>query len=131
MPRFLRTAGFGSVLAFHLFIGGTVLSALLNPLLWIVFLFIVFSGPDGPGDPLACVSGASLIVSNGLLTILAMAGSRSSGDPRLAPHGLMVAAYWLLVSIAAYRGLWHLFTRPFHWEKTAHGLNPAHGVRHG
>jgi hypothetical protein len=25
-------------------------------------------------------------------------------------------------SIAAYKGLWQLFTKPFYWEKTTHGL---------
>ena len=33
------------------------------------------------------------------------------------------AAIASLISIAAYRGLWHLITKPFHWEKTAHGLS--------
>jgi hypothetical protein len=33
--------------------------------------------------------------------------------------------YWLLISVAAYRGLWHLIVKPFHWEKTTHGLSSA------
>jgi hypothetical protein len=27
-----------------------------------------------------------------------------------------------MISVAGYRGLWQLFTRPFFWEKTEHGV---------
>jgi hypothetical protein len=27
-----------------------------------------------------------------------------------------------MLSIAAYKGLWQLVSRPFYWEKTNHGL---------
>jgi hypothetical protein len=27
------------------------------------------------------------------------------------------------MSVAAYKGLWQLVTRPFYWEKTAHGIS--------
>jgi hypothetical protein len=30
--------------------------------------------------------------------------------------------YWLMHSIAAYKGLWQLIYKPFYWEKTNHGL---------
>ena len=35
---------------------------------------------------------------------------------------LTVPAYWILMSIAAYKGLWQLIHNPFFWEKTHHGL---------
>jgi len=31
--------------------------------------------------------------------------------------------YWLLISLAAYRALLQLITRPFYWEKTEHGVS--------
>jgi hypothetical protein len=31
------------------------------------------------------------------------------------------AAYWLLISMAAYRALWQFATARFEWEKTEHG----------
>ena len=52
-----------------------------------------------------------------------VSGSARRGDGKLAPYGLTVAVYWLLISVAGYRGLWHLIIKPFHWEKTAHGLS--------
>jgi hypothetical protein len=47
---------------------------------------------------------------------------RRRGWKSLAPYGFTVTFYWALVSIAAWRALWQLVTRPFHWEKTAHGV---------
>lgn len=31
-------------------------------------------------------------------------------------------AYFLLAALAAYRGLFDMLSRPFHWEKTQHGI---------
>jgi hypothetical protein len=36
---------------------------------------------------------------------------------------LLSPIYWVLISIAAWKGLIQLFTNPFHWEKTRHGLD--------
>jgi cellulose synthase/poly-beta-1,6-N-acetylglucosamine synthase-like glycosyltransferase len=46
----------------------------------------------------------------------------------LARAGLITAvlttpAYALLASVATYRAIWQLFSRPHHWEKTPHGLS--------
>lgn len=32
-------------------------------------------------------------------------------------------AYWVLISIGAWKGAWQLITKPFYWEKTRHGLD--------
>ena len=42
---------------------------------------------------------------------------------KLAPYALTVPFYWLLQSIAAYKGLWQLIRNPFYWEKTTHGIS--------
>lgn len=123
----IRQVGIGGFLAFQLFVGGAVLSALINPILWAIFAlsyavpFPIFG--NFPGDALGYTSAVGAIGSNGLLTYLAVAGPARRGDPKLAPYGLTVAIYWMLISIAGYRGLWHLVTKPFHWEKTTHGLS--------
>jgi len=44
---------------------------------------------------------------------------------RLVPVTLLIPVYWLLMSIAAYKALWQLITKPFYWEKTSHGLSTA------
>lgn len=41
---------------------------------------------------------------------------------KLLPYVPMLPAYYVLVSIAAWRGLAELVHKPFRWNKTAHGL---------
>jgi hypothetical protein len=43
------------------------------------------------------------------------------GQARLALSALFMPLCWLLVSAAAYRAVWQLFTDPYGWEKTEHG----------
>jgi hypothetical protein len=121
--RLARRAGLGGFCAFQLFIGGGIVFALANPLLWAAFLASALLGVralDGFGH----VPGASLLANNLLLTYLAMIspGRRGRGD--LAPYGLTVIAYWAFVSLAGYRALAQLATKPFFWEKTTHGVTP-------
>ena len=127
----IKQVGLGGFLAFQLFIGGAVLSALVNPILWAIFAAsCVWPVPmfgDLPDNTLGYVSAAGALGCNGLLTYLAVAGPARRGEGALAPYGLTVSIYWLLISVAAYRGLWQLVTKPFHWEKTTHGLS---GSRH-
>jgi hypothetical protein len=35
---------------------------------------------------------------------------------------LLNPVYWTLHSIASYKALWQLLTKPHYWEKTVHGL---------
>jgi hypothetical protein len=32
--------------------------------------------------------------------------------------------YWILISLAAWKGAWQLAFNPFYWEKTTHALAP-------
>jgi cellulose synthase/poly-beta-1,6-N-acetylglucosamine synthase-like glycosyltransferase len=119
--------GVGGFASFQLFIGGSVLLALVNPLLWTIFALScvlplpIFGGFHG--DLVSYASAAGAIGSNGLLTFLAISGPIRRGRAELAPYGLTVTLYWLLISVAGYRALWQLLTKPFHWDKTTHGLS--------
>jgi hypothetical protein len=31
--------------------------------------------------------------------------------------------YWIMISCGAWRGFFQLFSNPFYWEKTIHGLD--------
>jgi cellulose synthase/poly-beta-1,6-N-acetylglucosamine synthase-like glycosyltransferase len=42
----------------------------------------------------------------------------------LLPYCLLMPFYWLLISFGAWKGFIQLFTNPFYWEKTIHGLDP-------
>jgi len=118
----ISNTGLRGFCAFQLFIGGAVLSALVNPLLWAVCIASCVGSWPMQGD-LAFLPVIGAMGSNGVLIGLAAVASARGSDGRCSPYALTVTAYWLLISIAAYRGLWHLLTKPFHWEKTAHGAN--------
>ena len=125
-PRqLLRTAGLGGFLGFQLFVGGTVLSALLNPILWLLFLMSCCAKLPMLHflDVASPVSGFGLLLGNALFAYLAMLGPHRRGWVDLSPYALTAPAYWLLISVAAYRALWHLVRKPWLWEKTAHGLD--------
>jgi len=130
-----KRVGIRGVAVIQLFIGGVVWSALVNPVLWLVFLFSCFQAHATAGthvlETLARVSGLGLLTANTLLAGLAVTGARRAKLFAVVPYGLTFMLYWMLVSIAAYRGLWQLIFRPFFWEKTPHGQHRAHGVPGG
>lgn len=124
---FARTgpAGFA---AFQLFVGGTVLTGLLNPVLWALFVWWLAAGGDPAmalPEPVAALAMVSLAAGNGLFIYLAMIGPLRRRWYGLSLYGLTAFAYWALVSVAAWRALFQLIFAPFYWEKTTHGLTRA------
>jgi cellulose synthase/poly-beta-1,6-N-acetylglucosamine synthase-like glycosyltransferase len=116
-----RRTGWRGLISLQLFLGGAVSSALLNPLLLLIFVHsCLFRSPAD--NSVTTVSAAALLIGNAVLTWLAVIAPRRRGWKSLAPYGFTVTFYWALVSIAAWRALWQLATRPFYWEKTAHGV---------
>jgi cellulose synthase/poly-beta-1,6-N-acetylglucosamine synthase-like glycosyltransferase len=123
----LRTSGPLGFLGFVFFIGGTVLSSLLNPVFWVLYLVwlaVATSGFD-PVFPelLLFLSLFNLLAGNGAFIFLHMLAPIRRGWLHLVPYSLTVAGYWVLMSIAAYKALWQLLRNPFYWEKTQHGVS--------
>lgn len=131
--RLLRHAGVSGFLGFQLFVGGTFLTALLNPLMWAVFLYSVLFGSVPYAGFLSAPSAdfalLGLVAGNVLFTYLAMLGPYRRGWLDLTPQGFTAPFYWALISAASYRGLWHLFVKPWHWEKTHHGRSRQPPIR--
>ena len=121
----LRNAGVGGFIGFQLFVAGTFLSALLNPLLWGIFLFSQFHSHtvSGAEHSIAHASLFGLALGNSLFAYLAMFSPARRGWLELAPYGLTAPLYWLLISCAGIRGLIQLCLRPWYWDKTPHGLS--------
>jgi cellulose synthase/poly-beta-1,6-N-acetylglucosamine synthase-like glycosyltransferase len=123
----LRTTGPLGFLGFVFFIGGTVLSGLLNPVFWLLYLIWLVAASSG-FDPLfpqllLFLSLFNLLAGNGAFVFLLMLAPIRRGWLHLVPFSLTVLGYWVLISIAAYRGLWQLLRNPFYWEKTQHGVS--------
>ncbi|MCF8475420.1 MAG: glycosyltransferase [Pseudolabrys sp.] len=125
--QLIRKTGLLGFLGFVFFIGGTVLSGLLNPLFWllyIVWLLLAWSGVEDVFPQfLLLISLCNLLAGNGAFIFLSMIAPLRRGWLSLIPYSLTVFAYWVLISIAAYKALWQLIHSPFYWEKTRHGVS--------
>jgi cellulose synthase/poly-beta-1,6-N-acetylglucosamine synthase-like glycosyltransferase len=123
----VRSTGLGGALGFAFFVGGTVLSALLNPLYWAMLLVWSYSHTTGFDDLfppfLRYLSLFNLLAGNGAFIYLTMLAPLRRKWIDLVPYSLTVVAYWALMSVAAYKALWQLVYKPFYWEKTQHGLS--------
>jgi glycosyltransferase XagB len=129
----MRRAGILGFLGFVFFIGGTVLAGLLNPIFW-VFYGIWVAASAANFDPifpqfLLFLCLFNLLAGNGAFTYLLMLGPIRRGWLELIPFSLTLLGYWVLISVAAYRGLWQLIRDPFFWEKTQHGLSRHSAAR--
>ena len=122
-----RTIGPAGVFGFVAFIGGTFLSGLLNPIFWATFLAWLVLGSDVVGEAFPPVilylALLNLLAGNGLLIYLTMVAPFRRRWSDLAPWGLTVVGYWVLMTIASYKALGQLVFNPFYWEKTQHGLS--------
>lgn len=122
-----RDVGLRGLAAIELFLGGAVWSALVNPVLWVIFAASCAFAQHGVHahlmESLARITGLGLLAANALLAALSANGARATGRLSAAARALSYILYWILISAAAYRALPQLVLRPFHWEKTPHGAD--------
>lgn len=123
--RFWREAGWRGVLTLNLTVGGGVLSALMHPLLWLTLGWTAGSALAGHGKaapaPAAWLYGMSIAAGYLGSAAVALIGLKRREKLRLGWWLLAMPAYWICLSIAAWRALWQLVRKPHHWEKTEHG----------
>lgn len=122
----LRTIGPMGVVGFTFFVAGTMLSGLLNPLFWLVFIITLVAEINTQSlfpTSLLYISLFNLLAGNGLYMFLMMLAPYRRNWLHLVPISLTVFWYWVLMSVAAWKATWQLFTKPFYWEKTVHGLS--------
>lgn len=124
--RLMAKIGLARFLSFVLLIGGTpatflgvlpfyvlTLMTLLLPTQFISQIFPTW---------VLWLTLLNFIVGNAIMVYLSMMGPFKRGAFNLILWSLLNPIYWILHSIAAYKGLWQLLTRPHYWEKTDHGL---------
>ena len=126
--RLLADLGFIGFASFQLVVGGSVLAALIHPLVLAGFLYCYFAGLPffGSNGPLittlAWVYGAALVAGYLTSIILGLRGLKRRRLLRAAWWLMAVPLHWLLLSAAAWRALYQLMRDPQRWEKTEHGL---------
>jgi cellulose synthase/poly-beta-1,6-N-acetylglucosamine synthase-like glycosyltransferase len=124
--QLLNDVGLKGFLSFQLMVGGTFIF-LINPLFWALttIFFLTEAGVIQDLFPgwVYFLAAAQLFLGNFVFMYLGMAASARRGYFSLAPYALMLPLYWGLMSLAAWKGFLQLFTNPFYWEKTEHGLD--------
>jgi glycosyltransferase XagB len=127
--RLYREMGFSGFLAFQGYFAGIIVSALAHPLFYLLLLHDVLSGVLAEarltplGAPFWIIASFNFAGGYAASLVLGWAAIRARQMKGVSAHVLLIPAYWILVSFAAYRALRQLFTAPFFWEKTEHGLS--------
>ena len=126
--NFHRKLGFWNSLQFHLLIGGTFISQLVNPLYWIMTLLWLFVRPAGLDQffptSIFAMGSFCLFVGNFIFVYTSAIACVRRGVGELAKYSLFMPFYWMMMSIAAWKGFLQLFSNPHHWEKTKHFADP-------
>jgi hypothetical protein len=125
LARDLSLSGFA---VFQLVVGGSVLAALVHSifagaLLWRILFQASTTFDEQPIDvALAGLHGMTLVAGYLISGLLGFVGLWRRGLVRCGWSLLLMPAYWILLSIAAWRALLQLIVDPYRWEKTEHGL---------
>ncbi|MFS8037210.1 glycosyltransferase [Xanthobacter sp. AM11] len=130
-PRALvRDLGPGASLALCVLAGGPFAAALLHPLCLALFAHDIARGVAGlpcttPAEVLtSALTYATLVAGYAGTAATAIMGLRRRELPVRWGVILSIPAYWLLLSLAAWRAMVELVRRPHFWRKTEHGLSP-------
>jgi cellulose synthase/poly-beta-1,6-N-acetylglucosamine synthase-like glycosyltransferase len=129
--RLARQLGPRGFLSFQLMIGGTFVVFLLNPIFWFLttVFFLTEIGVIQQLFPsfIFYLAATELFIGNFVFLYVNLAGLMQRGYYDLIKYALLTPIYWGLMSIGAWKGLIQLFTNPFYWEKTVHGLDAQGG----
>lgn len=139
--RLYRSLGARGFLGFQLVIGGFSISNLVHPIFYLTLiaetLRLQFNGhgglpfSSGTGhQPVVAFNIAVLLCGYAMSIIAGMMAAAQRGLPSLMLSALAMPAYWLLISWGAYKALFQFITRPFHWEKTEHGISSLWVQKH-
>lgn len=124
-PKLLwRELGPRKFLGFQLLLAGSVLHALLAPVLWSFWLLpfgfahpVVEILPEGEFFLLMC----SFLAVEISLIVFGIAGLARTGH-KLSPLWVpTMVLYYPLATLAAYKAAWEMLVQPFYWDKTTHG----------
>ncbi|MCB1279971.1 MAG: general secretory system II protein E domain-containing protein, partial [Salinibacterium sp.] len=132
-PRaLLRQIGLTRFASFALLIGGTPITFLGVIPFYVLTVFTVFIPTDVLNQVfpwwLLWLCLLNFVIGTSVMVYLSMMGPFKRGTFGLIWWAMLNPVYWILHSIAAYKGLWQLITKPHYWEKTDHGLTShVHG----
>jgi len=123
--KLCRDLGWYNTFIFHAVITGMIVSALSHPFFLVSLAATIVHISSAQNVEVFYYVLAAVDISNILFgylafSVLAWRTLPVCGHKSLRPKLIGVPLYWLLISIAAWRAVWHLIRRPFEWEKTTH-----------
>jgi glycosyltransferase XagB len=125
--RSIRRLGLRKWAATQLFMGGTILSFITTPILWLVFIYWLFTRAAWLDrlfpEWVLYISLFNLIFGNALGIYLNMIAVFRRRYYKLIFYSLLNPLYWMLHSVAGYIAIWQFYGNTFYWEKTRHGLS--------
>ncbi|KRB38068.1 glycosyltransferase [Microbacterium sp. Root180] len=125
--RLIRRIGLRRFASFTLLIAGTPLTFLgvipFTALTIVSFLIPWASVTPAFPPAILWICLLNFLVGNALMVYLNMMGPYKRGAFWLVGWAILNPVYWLLHSLAAYKALWQLITKPHYWQKTEHGMS--------
>jgi glycosyltransferase XagB len=124
--QLLKDLGSAKFLKFQLTFGTSIVIPLINPILWVITVASILLPLNfnwlTPGY-LQIICLFNLTAGNiSYLSIYVVACVKLK-KYRYTPYALLMPLYWVLHSIASWRGLIQLIKNPFYWDKTSHGIS--------
>ena len=123
----VRILGLKGFLAMTLLLAGTPVAACANLLYWMITIAWVLGQPTVIAEAFPpyvyYFALINIVVGNTLALYSNLIGARASKEYGLLVPCLLNFLYWVLMAIAALKGIWQLVARPSYWEKTVHGLH--------
>ncbi len=124
--KLYRVLGPRSFLRFNLVLAGTPIIAVLNLVFWLITVLWFLGQPAVVGavfPPYIYFPALlALVLGNAATLYMNMIALREDDRADLVVAALTVPAFWLMMSVAAAKGLYQLIRNPSYWEKTFHGL---------
>jgi cellulose synthase/poly-beta-1,6-N-acetylglucosamine synthase-like glycosyltransferase len=125
--RLVAEVGWRQFIAFNLFVGGTPLLALLNPVFWAMTILWFVRQPPWVAElfpaPIYYAGTVCFVLGNVSVIYANLLGAQIARRPNLVLAALLSPIYWLLMSAAAAKATVQLIHAPSYWEKTTHGLD--------
>ncbi len=121
-----RELGPRAFIAFHLFFGAQTLCLIINPVYWAIttlwFLTRMHVIELAFPSVIADIGLAGFFIGNAAFVLSTMVGCLGRRNYDDVKWTLLVPFYWLLMSVAAWKGMVQLVFKPYYWEKTVHGF---------
>lgn len=120
----LRQLGWKKFLGLQVLLLGTLSQVVLAPVLWSFWLLALGLSHPLSGSPVWAGQSVTMLflTSEAVNLVVGIYACRGRKHRFLIPWVPTLALYFPLATLAAYKALWELVTRPFYWDKTAHGL---------